>query len=314
MINAIVSAVCTSKEKGTLKENINKANFIENWGVENDAHSGKWHRQISLLSKGEIDKFNREGANVEFGAFGENIVVDSYDLKSLAVGTVIEVGNDTVLRVSQIGKKCHSGCDIFLKMGHCIMPTNGIFAKVIHGGIVQTGDPIRIYESHRVAIITLSDKASRGERIDTSSSVIEDIVKENGYEVSMKQIIPDDQEMLEKLLIDICDSNKAELVLTTGGTGFSQRDITPEATKNVIEKEVPGISEYIRSKSVAYTTRAILSRGVSGIRKNSLIINLSGSPIAVKEQLNSIIEPLKHGIDTLCGLSFECAREEDLKK
>ncbi|MBK5201728.1 MAG: MogA/MoaB family molybdenum cofactor biosynthesis protein, partial [Spirochaetaceae bacterium] len=162
-------------------------------------------------------------------------------------------------------------------------------------------------------IITLSDKASRGERVDTSSGVIEKIVRDNGYEVVLKEILPDDKESLEKLLIGICDLRKADLILTTGGTGLSFRDITPEATKCVIEKEVPGISEAIRFQTMKYTTRSILSRGVSGTRKNTLIINLSGSPIAVEEQLKSIIEPLKHGIDTLCGLSSECARQSELE-
>lgn len=313
MIKAKVSGVCISTEKGTGKIDIKESILIEDWGLKNDAHAGHWHRQISLLSKGKIDDFNSKGAGVEYGAFGENIVVDGCDLPKLSVGTIIEIGNTSILRVTQIGKKCHTGCDIVKKMGYCIMPKNGIFVRVLKGGLIKTNDEIRIYEGHRVAIITLSDKAYKGERLDTSSLKIEEIVKRNGYEVSFKAVLPDEKDQLEKMLIDICDSRKADLILTTGGTGLSERDITPEATKAVIEKEVPGIAESIRSLTMKYTNRSMLSRGVAGTRKNTLIVNLSGSPVAVEEQLESIIEPLKHGIDTLCGLSSECARQKELE-
>jgi len=134
---------------------------------------------------------------------------------------------------------------------------------------------------------------------------------EKNYEVVSKTILPDEKASLENLLIEICDSNKADLILTTGGTGLSQRDITPEATKQVIDKEVPGLSEAIRYQTMKYTNKAMLTRGVSGIRKNTLIINLSGSPIAVEEQLNSIVDVLKHGLDTLIGISSECARTKE---
>jgi len=308
MVRAKVIAICKSDIKGTSKKSVPEAEFIEDWGIKNDAHSGKWHRQISLLSKEKIDAFNLKGANVEYGAFGENIVLEGYDLKELPIGSIIEIGDSVVLRVTQIGKQCHSGCDIAQRMGECIMPTNGIFAKVITGGKVSINNDIRIFEKHRVSIITLSDKAYSKERIDTSSEVIKKIMLEKNYEVVSKTILPDEKEALEKLLIEICDSNKADLVLTTGGTGLSQRDITPEATKQVITKEVPGLSEAIRYQTMKYTNKAMLTRGVSGIRKNTLIINFSGSPIAVEEQLNSIVDVLKHGLDTLIGISSECAR------
>jgi len=159
MVKAKVIAICKSDIKGTSKKSVPEAEFIEDWGIKNDAHSGKWHRQISLLSKEKIDAFNLKGANVEYGAFGENIVLEGYDLKELPIGSIIEIGDSVVLRVTQIGKQCHSGCDIALRMGECIMPTNGIFAKVITGGKVSINNDIRIFEKHRVSIITLSDKA-----------------------------------------------------------------------------------------------------------------------------------------------------------
>ena len=161
----------------------------------------------------------------------------------------------------------------------------------------------------RVAIICMSDKGSKGEREDISTKVIEEITIKNGYEVVKKILIPDEYEEIQKNLIEICDNNQADLIITTGGTGFAKRDITPEATESVIEKKVPGISEAIRNYSMTITKRAMLSRGVSGIRKETLIINLPGSPKAVKESLEYIIPELWHGLEILRGKAFDCARK-----
>ena len=122
-----VLAVCVSREKGTQKQNVGSAHFIEDFGIEGDAHAGKWHRQVSLLSHDKI------------GAFGENLVVEGFDFKNLPVGTRFQC-NDVILEMTQIGKECHHGCLIFQKMGECIMPREGVFAKVIRGGEIKIGD------------------------------------------------------------------------------------------------------------------------------------------------------------------------------
>ena len=147
--DGIVKAVCISREKGTPKENIGQGFLIENWGLERDAHAGKWHRQVSLLSSDKIDEFKSEHPEVaiEPGAFGENLVVGGIDFAKLPVGTVIKAG-EGVLELSQIGKECHSGCIIAQTAGKCIMPTEGVFARVIKGGTVKAGDPVKI-EYHK---------------------------------------------------------------------------------------------------------------------------------------------------------------------
>lgn len=160
---------------------------------------------------------------------------------------------------------------------------------------------------YRVAIITLSDTASKGERIDESGRVIAEIVRNEGYEVVFQKIIPDEGAMLEALLCGLADNNEADLILTTGGTGFSKRDNTPEATKRVIGRETPGISEAMRYCSLQVTPRGMLSRGVSGIRKDALIVNLPGSPKAVRECLEYAIGALGHGLDILKGSAANCA-------
>ena len=161
----------------------------------------------------------------------------------------------------------------------------------------------------KVAVITVSDKGYRGEREDRSGKYIVDYFKEKGWEVTDHTIVPDETDIIKDKLIDICDSEKANLIITTGGTGFSLRDVTPEATEEVIEKKVPGFSEMMRMEGQKKTSRAILSRGVSGIRKNTLIINVPGSIKGVKDSLELIYRSLPHGIDILTGRDAECGQE-----
>ena len=161
----------------------------------------------------------------------------------------------------------------------------------------------------RVAIITSSDSGYRGEREDLSGKVIREIVEANGYQVVHMEILPDEAQMLSNAMMKIADQNIAELILTTGGTGFSPRDCMPEATKAIIEREVPGIPEAMRAYSAQYTKRAMLSRAAAGIRKSTLIINLPGSPKAVRECLEFIISELVHGIEILTNQAHNCARK-----
>ena len=161
---------------------------------------------------------------------------------------------------------------------------------------------------YRVSVITLSDKGAKGERKDESGPLIQKMVTAAGYEVVGYRILSDDRETLTKELVEICDARKADLILTTGGTGFSARDMAPEATMDAIERNVPGIAEAMRMHGLQYTNRSMLSRAASGIRKETLIVNLPGSPRAVKENLEYILPVLKHGLEILTGNASECAR------
>ncbi|MBP8639401.1 MAG: MOSC domain-containing protein [Oscillospiraceae bacterium] len=134
-----IIAVCVSEKKGTQKRNVDSAVFIEEWGIEGDAHAGKWHRQVSLLSHDKIEAFRARGAEVVDGAFGENLVVSGIDFRSLPIGSRFAC-NDVLLELTQIGKECHNGCEIFKKMGDCIMPREGVFTRVLHGGKISVGD------------------------------------------------------------------------------------------------------------------------------------------------------------------------------
>lgn len=154
----------------------------------------------------------------------------------------------------------------------------------------------------KAAIITSSDSGYAGEREDKSGSVIQEILEANDYEVVHTILLPDDRKML-------ADEGIAELIVTTGGTGFSPRDCMPEATKDIIEREVPGIPEVMRAYSMTITPRAMLSRAAAGIRKGTLIVNLPGSPKAVRESLEYIIPALEHGLQILTGEATNCARK-----
>ncbi|MCR5518555.1 MAG: MOSC domain-containing protein [Lachnospiraceae bacterium] len=312
---ARVMAVCISEKRGTQKKNIGECEVVEGYGLKDDAHGGNWHRQVSLLSYEKVEEFRKRGADVSDGAFGENILVSGIDFKTLPIGTVFRCG-EVVLVLTQVGKKCHSECNIYHMVGDCIMPREGVFTKVLHGGVVKVGDEFVIEKMgedlrHPVAaVLTLSDKGSKGERVDESGMYLCDELVKLGYEIGAYDVISDDYDEIVKKLLYYADFLDADLVLTTGGTGFSQRDNTPEATRKVIKREAPGISEAIRAYSMTKTKRAMLSRGVSGIRNNTLIINFPGSKKACIESLEVIADTLPHAIGILRGEEGECGRSD----
>lgn len=154
---------------------------------------------------------------------------------------------------------------------------------------------------YKVAVLTISDKCSKGQREDKSGQIVQELIKNLPAEVVKYEIIPDEPEMIKERIIDYADNLKVDLVLTDGGTGFTARDFTPEATKEVIEREVPGIPEAMRTECLKITKRAMLSRGVAGIRGKTLIINLPGSAKGAQESLEAILDGLAHGLDMLAG-------------
>lgn len=195
------------------------------------------------------------------------------------------------------------------------MPREGVFAKVIQGGRISPGDEMNMVlpdpkRKFQAAVIVLSDKGSRGERKDESGPAAAEKLVQAGYEVVESLLIPDEPEILKQNLIRLADSRQVDLILTSGGTGFSLRDQTPEATMAVADRNAPGIAEAIRSGSMAVTKRAMLSRGVSVIRKKTLIINLPGSPKAVRESLDLVLSQLDHGLSILRGSAGECGSSQ----
>ncbi len=308
-----VLAVCISEKKGVQKTEIPQGKLIEDWGIEGDAHAGKWHRQVSLLSFEKIEAFRARGAQVDFGAFGENLVIEGFDFRVIPVGTRFRIG-EALLELTQIGKECHSHCAIYKVMGDCIMPREGVFTKVLRGGAVKPGDTVEQLaldpdRPFTAAVVTLSDKGSRGEREDKSGPLIRETLEAEGYEVVETLLLPDDRLRLEVQLKRLADQRQVNVIFTTGGTGFSERDVTPEATVAVCDRMATGIAEAMRYYSLQITPRAMLSRQTSGIRKKTLIVNLPGSPKACREDLGFILPSLAHGLGILRGTDGECGAD-----
>ena len=323
-ICGIIHAVCMSEKKGVGKTPVESAVFIPEHGIEGDAHAGSWHRQVSLLSWNKVEEFNAGGAGVREGDFGENLVVEGIDFRSLPVGSILKIHAaggeaengcctdpaEVVLEMTQIGKACHTGCAIKQKMGVCIMPVEGVFARVIQGGTVRPGDVMCVYppdpeRPFTAAVITVSDRSAAGQREDLSGPAAVQILQEAGFEVLENIIVPDEEEQISAQLRRLADQRQVSLVVTSGGTGFSLRDRTPEATMAVAERNAPGIAEAIRVKSLQITDKAMLSRGASVIRGRTLIVNLPGSPKAVKESLGFILGALDHGLGILRGTATD---------
>lgn len=305
-----ILAICISEKKGTQKKAVDHGLLLPDWGIQGDAHGGKWHRQVSMLSFEKIEAFRAKGADVDFGAFGENLVVEGFDLSSVPVGTCFRIG-EAVLKLTQIGKECHTHCAIYKAMGDCIMPREGVFTEVIRGGEIRPGDEITMMPLEKdrpftAAVITLSDKGYAKEREDRSGPLIREMLEEQGYEVIETLLLPDSRPMLEQQLCRLADQRQTNVIFTTGGTGFAERDVTPEATLAVCDRMAMGIAEAIRQYSMTITGRAMLSRAVSGIRKKTLIVNLPGSPKAVRESLEYILPYLSHGLGILRGTEGEC--------
>lgn len=308
----IIKALCVSEKRGTIKKPVDEILLVENFGLKGDAHAGNWHRQVSLLSYDKVEEFNAKGGMATAGAFGENILVAGIDFRCLPVGSILRSGS-VVLKMSQIGKECHTHCEIFKRVGDCIMPREGVFATVVEGGVLHLGDTIQVdlpsaSAPMRAAVMTLSDKGFRGERIDTSGPRAVELLQQAGYEIVETVLLPDEQKLIEKELKRLADQRQVDLIITTGGTGMSIRDCTPEATLAVATRNVPGIAEAIRAGSMQITKRAMLGRGASVLRNNTLIVNLPGSKKAVEESLELVLPELEHGLKILKGSASECGR------
>lgn len=312
-----ITAVCISEKKGTRKVDVGQGELRPRLGLVGDAHAGDWHRMVSLLAEESIAKAKAKGLDVKEGDFGENLTTQGIDLPNLPIGTRLVIHSKTapttsgpaaeiVMEVTQIGKVCHNRCAIYYQAGDCIMPREGIFARVLRGGTAKSGDAIEVDNRNRIAVLTVSDKGSKGEREDRSGEVIKDMVRNLGI-VSAYAIVPDEGETIARALRTFADDLGIDLVLTTGGTGLSPRDITPEATLDVSDRLVPGLAEAMRSEGVKHTPKAMLSRGVACIRGNTLIVNLPGSPKGVSENLAAILPVLPHALEILRGTGGECA-------
>jgi molybdenum cofactor synthesis domain-containing protein len=308
-----VEAVCLSQRTGEPKRAVASAPFRAGHGIEGDAHAGPWHRQVSLLAAEDIEAVRRAGLpDIRPGAFAENVVLSGLDLGAIGLGTRLRLGRAVVLSVTQIGKVCHTPCEIARLTGDCIMPRLGLFGRVLEGGEVRPGDAAKVLslvrrDRFQAVVLTISDRCARGEAEDTAGPAAAGALEEAlGAHLYRTEVLPDEQARIAARLKHYADGHSIDLVLTVGGTGFSPRDVTPEATRAVVDRPAPGLDEAMRAASAAKTPHAMLSRGASGIRKATLIVNLPGSEKGAVENLQAVLPALGHGLAKLRGDPSEC--------
>ncbi len=306
MNQVTIRSLNISENKGTVKQPVGSV-MITATGLEGDAHAGYWHRQVSLLGVESIKKAGEQnGHQYNFGDFGENITTEGIELFKANILDRFQAG-EVLLEVTQIGKKCHKGCEIMNFSGNCIMPAEGIFCRVLKPGKLKTGDVMQyIPRKIQVRVITLSDRAYNNIYPDKSGPMaerlLEDYFKIRNRPVNIeKVIIPDDEQMLKNAIRDAVD-NSTDIIITTGGTGIGKRDITPDVVSPMLDKEIPGIMELIRYKYGSENPNALLSRSIAGVAGNTLVYVLPGNTRAVNEYLSEISKTLEHSLRMIHGI------------
>lgn len=302
-----VVSVNISEVKGVVKHPVPVVT-VTGLGILGDAHGGTWHRQISLLAQESMARLGmKAGRDFQPGEFAENITTVGLDLGQVYLRDRIRIGS-VELEVTQIGKACHGdGCAIFREVGTCVMPKEGVFARVVQGGEIRPGAALEHRPGYlRLRVITLSDRASRGEYADRSGPAISEALTRHfgatrwRAEVTTR-LIPDDADVLRREL-KACVDGAADVVFTTGGTGIGERDITPETVRPLLDKEIPGIMEFIRVKYGQALPSALLSRGVAGVMGPALVYTLPGSVKAVGDYLAVILPTLEHSLMMKWGI------------
>jgi len=309
-----VEALCVSEKKGMPKRPVERVRLVPDHGIEGDAHAGGWHRQVSLLAAEEVEAWRERLPDLGPGDFAENILLSGVEFDSLGLGSRLRLGEEAEVLVTQIGKECGGHrCTVFERLGDCLMPRRGLFARVVRGGVVSVGDPVQVVQAVsrqtiQAVVLTISDRCARGEATDTAGPAAAALLeRELGAHIYASDILPDDAERISQRLREMAGRG-VDLILTVGGTGFAPRDVTPEATRAVVERPTPGLDEAMRAASLAKTPHAMLSRGVSGIRGRTLIVNLPGSERGATENLQAILPALPHGIEKLRGDPSDCGR------
>jgi molybdenum cofactor synthesis domain-containing protein len=290
------------------------ARFVTGHGIEGDAHAGPWHRQVSLLATESIELARLRLPEIAAGDFAENLAISGIEPDSLGLGSRLRLGAEVEIRITQIGKVCHNPCRIQSLTGDCIMPRRGLFARVENGGAASVGDTVALVHLvprhfFQVVVLTISDRCSQGQATDTAGpAVVRQIMEGMEANVYAAEILPDEAQRIADRLKHYSYGHSIDLILTVGGTGFSPRDVTPEATRGIVERLTPGLDEAMRAASAAKTPHAMLSRASSGIRGATLIVNLPGSERGARENLEAIMPALPHGLAKLRGDAADCGR------
>ncbi len=304
-----VISVNISEKKGTIKKPVHSID-IDKSGVSGDAHAGEWNRQVSLLGRESIEQFSdNAGRTILNGEFAENITTRGMKLSNARPLDKFISGR-LILEITQIGKKCHgSSCAIFREVGQCVMPSEGIFCRVLHPGLLSPGDMLEYTpKTYDIHVITISNRAFSGFYEDKSGPVtihiLEAFFKDQHLKTRLTaKVIPDDPLRIEENILNAVNK-AADIIVTTGGTGVGPKDFTPEVIRKLIDKDISGIMDYVRMKHGKENPKALLSRSIAGIRENAQIYALPGSVSAVEEYLEEISKTLLHTTYMLHGLDI----------
>jgi molybdenum cofactor synthesis domain-containing protein len=302
-----IVSVNISREKGTVKRPVPEV-VIDALGLTGDAHAGDWTRQVSLLGAEAAGRLATEmGRSIGPGEFGENLTVAGLNAASVGIFDRFHTGT-VELEVTQIGKECHGdGCAIFRESGRCVMPAEGIFCRVLAGGLARPGDALE-HAPHllRARVITLSDRAHAGVYEDLSgprlATLLAEFLASRRFHSSVERVLlPDDPASLRAAL-ETARTERFDLVFTTGGTGIGPRDHAPEVVAAACSRLIPGIMESIRGRFGTENPAALLSRAVAGVAGTTLVFTLPGSVRAVEEYSNEIFRVLEHALRMVRGM------------
>ena len=305
---ARVSAVCASPSRGTAKQPLPSVTLLPGIGVEGDAHAGPGPRQLSILSDMSLARMEQAGVTTSHGCCGENIdITGQMELHTLLPGVRIRLGGEAVVETTGVGKDNSDGHADDVIAGN-IFPVEGLFTRVLEGGSLAPGDKVELlrHPGYSVGVLTVSDSTSRGEREDLSGPAVMALLSSMGYLPSRYAVVPDDEALISAKLRSWCADGSLDLLFTTGGTGFSPRDVTPEATAAVVDRTVPGIPEMVRSLSARTVPTAWLSRATAGIRMGTLVVNLPGSRKAALECAGLTLDVADHALEVLRGEVHRC--------
>jgi len=282
MVGKVV-AVCKSVHKGEQKVNIGKAQLIQNFGMDGDAHAGPWDNHIRLLAQESIHKAFKRGLKVGPGDFSEHITTRGIELTNLSVGTKLKIG-EVVLEITQKGKVCPGRCNIFNLIGDCIMPKEGVYAKVLEGGMVTVGSEIKIMLDAKIGIIYAA-KASRDE--NPISNILSVNLNRWGVKASQNIVKAKDRNSLKSSIEEMCEDG-VDIILIVGGVGVSSEDFAPEVLIESIERELPGVANNVR-ENLLDEEDLIIFRGRAGIKDRTIIVNLPDNKRVLGEDLFELL-------------------------
>lgn len=305
---ARVISVNASDRRQTRKAPRESVRLLEGHGIEGDAHGGPGSRQLSILSDASMGKMRASGIETSPGCCGENIDVgECGEMYTMLPGVRMRLGNSAVVRITEIGKDNSDGHADNVIKGN-IFPEEGVFAEVLEEGEVRPGDAVTCLrdEGYLAGVLTVSDSASRGIYPDRSGPAVMELIAGAGFRPARYHVEPDDLDALSSRMSAWCDDGFIDVLFTTGGTGLSPRDVTPEATEGICGRKVPGIAELMRMRSSEVTPMAWLSRAVSGVRGRTLVINLPGSLKASVECAGFVLPVLDHALEILRGDVEHC--------